>query len=368
LIPTLEVIRQLTTPIEAGGYGATVVFCTATQPAFETAALKPLIGDIEIHEIVPQFEDHFAALKRVEYDWRRKPLTWAELAEEIRPLPQVMVVLNTRKDALAVLETMRGEENVFHLSALLCGAHRRIVLSRVRELLKQGKPVKLICTQVVECGVDIDFPVVYRALGPLDRVVQAAGRCNRNFAWAKGLVVIFEAAEGSAPSGPYKIGIEKAKLIMRKRDAKELHDPALYREYFDQLFHAVESGEDNLGKQVQDARDALNFPEVDRLYRLIRQDTVPVVVPFGDEWAQRLDDWLVAIRAMPRDRIAVQRAWQRLQPYIVNLYEHERSGNEDTVVEIVPGLYEWKGIYDSKRHRGIVTMDFTDPSDLIVEG
>ncbi|HEY8341904.1 MAG TPA: CRISPR-associated endonuclease Cas3'', partial [Calditerricola sp.] len=103
LRPTLEVLKLLATPVEEGGYGSTVVLCTATQPAFEESRwLEPLQG-VTINEIVPQYPQHFKELKRVNYTFRSQPLSWSELAGEIEALPQVLVVLNTRKDALALL-------------------------------------------------------------------------------------------------------------------------------------------------------------------------------------------------------------------------------------------------------------------------
>jgi CRISPR-associated endonuclease/helicase Cas3 len=128
----------------------------------------------------------------------------------------------------------------------------------VRELLKQGRPVWLISTQVVECGVDLDFPVVYRALAPLDRIVQAAGRCNRNGDSPDGRVIVFTPIDGGSPRGSYLTGGEQARLMMLDRDAEDLHLPELYEEYFDRLFRSVPSRDRN---DVAATRETLNFPE-----------------------------------------------------------------------------------------------------------
>ena len=152
------------------------MLCTATQPAFQT--IKPF-ADITATDIVPDYADHFRALKRVNYEWRTDPaLSWDEVADIMRESPQVLTVVNTKKDALALLETL-GDDGALHLSTLLCGRHRSRVIQEVRRRLERGEACRVVSTQVVEAGVDLDFPVVMRAVGPLDSIIQAAGRCNR---------------------------------------------------------------------------------------------------------------------------------------------------------------------------------------------
>src|SRR5690606_11092023 len=120
---------------------------------------------------------------------------------------------NTIADALALLNAL-DDPDALHLSTLLCGAHRRDVLMMVRQRLESGEPCRLVATQVVEAGVDIDFPLVLRALGPLDRIVQAAGRCNRSGRLERGRVVIFQPAEGGAPRGAYHTGTDLTAIIL----------------------------------------------------------------------------------------------------------------------------------------------------------
>lgn len=354
LQPTLDVLHWLVRPVDRGGYGATVVLCTATQPAFDAGPLAGFAHADAGHEIVPQYANHYRKLQRVRYDLRPAPLAWESLAGELRAREQVMVVLNTRKDALALRDAVGNDLDTFHLSTLLCGAHRRDVLEQIGERLQQGQPVRLISTQVVECGVDLDFPVVYRAVGPLDRIVQAAGRCNRNGRLQTGTVVVFEPVEGAAPMGPYKVGLETARLLLRTRNVEELHYPELYREYFLRLFQNVDLDK----PKVQSYRQDLNYPEVARRYRFITRKTVPIVVPYGDEWRARLQEW----QAYP-----TRHAWRRLQPFLVNLYHHEVMKKGDWLEEVGEGLYRClEGGYDAVGHRGLIG-DFADPSDLVVD-
>jgi CRISPR-associated endonuclease/helicase Cas3 len=198
---TLDGLRAL-----ADECGCTVVLCSATQPAYERTPVLSRLR-IEPTEIVPQYPRHFKDLQsRVRYIPRIDPLSWVDLATEIRSEDQALVVLNTRRDAVALLNVLGDTPDVVHLSTLLCGAHRRRVLSDIESHLKGGR-VRAVCTQVVEAGVNLDFPLVYRAMGPLDRIVQVAGRCNRHGTrLEKGRVIVFEPRDGSMPRGTYEAG------------------------------------------------------------------------------------------------------------------------------------------------------------------
>ena len=224
----------------------------------------------------------------------------------------------------------------------------------MKKRLKNGLPVRLISTQVIEAGVDIDFPVVYRAIGPLDRIVQAAGRCNREGKLPQeqpGRVVIFEPSEGRTPRGPYKTGIEKAKLLlMPPCDISKLHNPELYRIYFEKLFADVDTDK----KKIQSHREVLDYPTVDSEYRLIEQNTVPVLIN-SESTTKRLKEW----KYHP-----CRRTWQRLQPLLVNMFDYEvqKLKAEGWLEPISEGLYLSFGMYD--RLKGLVPAIY-DPSDLI---
>lgn len=350
LIPTLDGLRDL-----VDNYGVTIVLCTATQPAFDnTPYLKSFQGK-EIREIVPDYPHHFSKLRRVNYCFRAEPTDWTELAEEVASYNQIMVILNTRKDALALIDALRGTPNLYHLSTLLCSQHRRKKLAEIRTRLVEGEPVRLISTQVVEAGVDVDFPVVYRAIGPLDRIIQAAGRCNREWRDPNrlGKVVIFSPKEGRMPTGAYCVGKAEAEAMLQKPGAENmLHQPDIFIEYFQRLFADMSTKLDE--KDIQSLRCDMNYPDVSEKYRLIPHETVPVVVKYEDSMTA-FNKW---------QENPSQMRWRRLQPYLVNIYRWQIKVFEDWLYPVSENnLFLWTGKYDDLY--GIAT-EAIDPADLIV--
>ena len=348
--PTLDVLRTL-----IDDYGVSVVLCTATQPAFETDEYTQSFKGISQTEIVPQYAQHFQALKRVEYCKHPnypEAVAWADLASELKDKPQVLTILNTRKDALNLIDAMKeaGICNIYHLSTLMCGAHRREKLAEVEQRLHDGQPVRLVSTQVVEAGVDIDFPAVYRALAPLDRIIQAAGRCNRN-GKATGQVVIFQTASGKAPKGAYQKGIEKARRLVETHDVEELNGTELLREYFRLLYRDVEPDK----KGIQSLRSQLEFRQVADAYRLIDNDTVSIIVPYGD-YEKHLRNW----QFYPS-----RKSWRALQPYLVNIYTHEARQLEKhhMIRALEESIYLWER---EDKYDDLTGLPINrDPADLI---
>jgi CRISPR-associated endonuclease/helicase Cas3 len=232
LTPILDVLQDL-----VDHYHVSVLLCTATQPALQDGPY--LRGLREVREIIADPTQYFAALKRVRYELPAPGERWAwdRVATEMQSVDQGLAIVNTKQDALRLLDAL-DDPAAFHLSTLLCGAHRRDVLREIRRCLEAGEVCRVVSTQVVEAGVDLDFPLVLRALGPLDRIVQAAGRCNREGRLAAGRVVIFVPEEGTLPRGAYDTGAATA-LSLLSRPGADLHDPLLYRTYFERLYQVI---------------------------------------------------------------------------------------------------------------------------------
>lgn len=348
LTPILDALRML---VER--FGTTVVLCTATQPALTTES-GLLRGFSQVREIVTDPARHFQALRRVTYRIETTPWSWERVADEMRTRDQCLTVVNTRKDALALLEVLH-DEDALHLSTLLCPAHRRAVLADMRRRLRDGQPCRVVSTQVVEAGVDVDFPCVLRAVGPLDRLVQAAGRCNREGVRPFGEVIIFTPDTLRMPTGVYRTAFHHAAMLLRD-PALDLHDPAIFPAYFRAVFGDVETD----ASGIQSLRTRLDFPGVAAAFRMIPDDTVPVLVPYDA-------DIVEALVARVRAKGHLNRAdWREAQQYSVALRRRdaETYRRQGMLVEVLPesGLYRWLGRYGA---RGVAEVVW-DAADLIV--
>jgi len=339
-------------------YGATVVFCTATQPSFERCSeLSTLPG---VREIVSNPKELYTRLRRVEYEWPRdgEAWSWTQVAEKMRTAKQALAIVNTKKDALALIDVL-DDPDALHLSTLLCGAHRREVLDEVKRRLSLGWPCKLVSTQVVEAGVDLDFPLVLRAIGPFDRIIQAAGRCNREGRLSMGQVVIFVPEEGGMPPGAYRTGMDTT-LTLMERPGFDFDDPAVCEEYFALFFQAIEHDKGH----IQELRKSLDYPEVADRFEMIPDDSTPVFVTYAglsgkDGKANHLLSIIERSAEMPRY------IFRRAQPYLVSVNRRElkRYVKEGLAREVRSGFYVWQGCYDDVR--GLIAKGI-DPDLLVI--
>ena len=264
-------------------YHCTMVFSTATQPAFAN------ITDWQPTEILPDHARLFAQLRRTQAEWRidrRTPLE--EIAVEMSAHDNVCAIVNLRAHARtlfrAVWDARGSSDGLFLLTTDLCPAHRSWVVEEIRRRQAQGLPCLVVATQCIEAGVDLDFDAMYRALAPLESIIQAAGRCNRNGLLPRpGRVVIFEPdAQGQKRLYPDHAYERAAMIVQRMHHAKpiDLHNPEDIRAYYDALY-----------RQHQDkpaltaAIDALDYPEVERQYKLIDTKGYKIIVPYARQEA-----------------------------------------------------------------------------------
>jgi CRISPR-associated endonuclease/helicase Cas3 len=357
LLTVLDVLREL-----VEHYGCSVVLTTATQPALARRESLPQ-GLSGVQEIVPAPAELARELRRVRPVWPadgEPPLPYAELALRLLGHEQALAVVHLRRDARTLAELLPAE-GTFHLSALMCPAHRSKRLAQVRERLKHGDPCRLVSTQLIEAGVDIDFPVVYRCLGGLDSLAQAAGRCNREGRLLPRLgEVVFFRAETAPPPGIPRHGLAVVEEMLRELGgALDLDDPALYELYFRKLHFRCEK--DPAG--IQALRQELRFASVARKFRLIEDSTEAIVVPYGEAGER-----LAAVRRDGPDRLLMR----ALQPFVINLRRHTVSklrtaGVLETVVDGVDTLTPafWH-LYDDRFGLSADDDPRPDPASYVV--
>jgi CRISPR-associated endonuclease/helicase Cas3 len=266
-------------------YRVSVVFATATQPAFKELSgtvARYSQGGWQSEEINADAPSMFNAAQRVTFHWPSgdKELSWPDVARRMCDgASQALCIVNTKKQAASLYEAVCViAPSSLHLSTAMCPAHRRAVIRDTTQRLDSGQSCTLVATQCVEAGVDLDFPCVFRALGPLDSIVQAAGRCNRNQRVALGEVEIFQPADEQWPRDEtYKSAADLA-LRMRNRD---LHDPIVFAEYYADLYK-VKSLDQLDSTPLYEALRAYDFVSVAKEYRLIKDGSVNVLTPYGD--------------------------------------------------------------------------------------
>lgn len=314
----------------AARYQASVVFATATQPAFDhlEARVRPLAASgWAPREIVPASLGLFERARRARAVWEmNESRSWTSLAEELAEAGTALCIVNLKRHAQTLASLLRdqGVPGLFHLSTNLCPAHRERVLAAVRRRLEESLPCLLISTQCVEAGVDVDFPTVYRAFAPLDAIAQAAGRCNRNGRLPKdGLVRVFLPVEEQYPPGGYGQAASVTRILFKEigPEGMDLQSPSLFDRYFRTLYDltGITATDQGKAKKLDEAIRQHDFATTAELYRLIDQDAVNVIVPYDAEETAHL---LARLREEGRPR----RDWlRRARPHTVNLYRPKRD-------------------------------------------
>ncbi len=302
LAPVLRALQLL-----VKHYGVTVVLCTATQPnlrsRFDPVTCKPIFSGIEgAREIVgdqARLNQLFASLSRVQYfglDQLDAQRSWDDIAAALANEPAVLAIVNTRGDALQLYRKLcdlsaDSDSDTLHLSALMCAQHRSAVIATIklrliaqRAVIASGQPVRalrVISTQLVEAGVDLDFPVVYRAISGLDSIAQAAGRCNREGKLpGKGKVVVFSAPQFT---DHIKFGIGATLQVAHQlTQAGDLLPPDFDR-YFDRYYGSLNSLDKHaiIAALTPDKSDlGVAFKSASDKFKLIDEDSEAVVVPY----------------------------------------------------------------------------------------
>jgi CRISPR-associated endonuclease/helicase Cas3 len=361
LQPILDVLNLLTCH-----YGVTVVISTATQPALASRAYFDAQQNIDglenVREIVADPDALYRALERVNVTLpanMQATTDWDSLAAELGACASVLAIVNRRNDARELWQRM--PEGTMHLSALMCGAHRSQVITSIKARLKAGISTRVISTQLVEAGVDVDFPVVYRALAGLDSIAQAAGRCNREGRLERGEVVVFVPPIGKLPD-MVKKGIATSIGVLHGMSESPLTRP-LFAHYFEQFYYACDLDKQQIRADLKlngklDRELAVNFRTAAEKFKLVQdEDRVPVIVRYCDpDCAEESVDALIAILRKDKPQRWLMR---KLQRYTVSIHNREAMKllNQGDIEEIMPGLYVQVGDWLYDESLGLVASE-----------
>lgn len=315
LAPTLAALKEL-----IAHYGCSVVLCTATQPALEWRE-DFSIGLDSAKPIVPVGQRLHERLRRVRVE-HLGVLDDASLADRLTTHASVLCIVNTRSQAADLhreLTTRTGKAS--HLSTLMCAAHRRAVLKGIRSKLREGGHCAVVSTQLVEAGVDLDFPVVYRGPAGLDSLAQAAGRCNREGHAQIGTLYTFETPR-EPPPGHLRHAASVARELRRAHEDDPLA-PQAVEAYFRHLYWRLQHRWDEhavlpcFAPRRGQALLHLQFREASRAYQTIRSDQLPVLVPY--------DAAATELRARLLDGVATWHTLRAAQPYLVAVHRHQHA-------------------------------------------
>ena len=311
LLPCIRAISEL-----VYNYGSTAVLCSATQPALSNLFPKELTA----YEICDDVKGLYDFFKRTQIIFVGE-LENSELSERINACKQSLCIVNTRRQAQDLYELL-SPDGRYHLSTLMCPAHRSEVLSEIRERLKTGLPCRVVSTSLIEAGVDLDFPVVFREIAGLDSQIQAAGRCNREGKrpYDQSHVYIFKVLNDRKSRIPasFRRPVEIANSIVRQ--FSDVSSPEAIYSYFNQLYQMEGDGLD-IKRIVQRFEDGaaygLSFPfaEVASEFRLIEDISHSIFIPLNDDAKNLLD------RLYSKERS--RELLRKIQSYVVNVYDSD---------------------------------------------
>ncbi len=371
LRPTMEVIRELCTH-----YGVSLVLCTATQPALSRSDdfKGGLEGVTEIMSAPLDLESAFSRVQEVGLGTK----TDVDIAKLLLEQTQSLCVVNTKKHARLLYKALGEAEGRFHLSAAMCAVHRSRILGNLRDpapgtirrRLLSEESCHVVSTQLVEAGVDLDFPVVIRAMAGIDSIVQAAGRCNREGKILEGGKLYVFTPEVQRPAPDFAQNTQIAELVLEVGDHKFL-DSATVRAYFKELYWVKDQGggldQKAIMPRFTPAAVSGDFPfkTVAELYRIISNDQLPVFIPYDDNAAELCDQLHYNTRPG-----AILR---KLQPYTVQVYRGTlssliASGYVEAVQDQSYFVLTTLGkneVYDAQFGLNPVLPEFAQPDNLM---
>lgn len=364
VLPTLDMLRDVHEIMNTS-----FVFCTATLPDFKKRG--NFNGIENIVDLVENAGSLFRQTQRVKFDLLQNlaPLSSETLLKAVSESSvSTLVIVNTKKLAREIFGHARstpGWDRVFHLSTSMCPHHRKAWLEFISAAVKDARQkILVVATQLVEAGVDLDFPCVFRELAPLESIIQAAGRCNREDRLRQlGSVFLFQLEDASYPDQFYKIQAQHAGNLI-KGNIENINSHNFFKSYYHQINSLFV-----VHKPVTDQRDVLNFKTVDDMYRIIDSSTRPVFIGnYGNNgrsrifkaqtqledrlgfcmWAdvEHYDSILARINQSEERGFSLTRNdFRAMQPYCVQVFENFLHTTRRSWDAKKNGVIVWNGAY-----------------------
>jgi CRISPR-associated endonuclease/helicase Cas3 len=335
VMPTLSMLKSVQKVMRT-----TFLFCTATQPAFEK--YKEFDGIENIQSLVENTREVFNITRRVEYFSieNYQPVTIDILCDKVlQQNESALCIFNTKKQTLLFFNTLKNRttDKIYHLSTGMFPAHRKEVIRKIRISLKNNEKILVSSTQLIEAGVDFDFPCVYRETAPLESIIQSAGRCNREGKMNNpGKVYIFSLMDSGAPDKQYRSLAEFANSLYKGKESL-LFDHDFYKDYYRKILKLFIDADK---KKIEDSRKMFNFNSVAQSYRLIENNTTPVFI-----CCEASKDLYERIRHKP---VLSRDDYREMQQYSVQVYDNFLKENIDKLGKEKQGYWKWFGDYNSE--------------------
>ena len=310
IVNTLDTLKRV--------FGTSVLFTTASQPILsgriEGANQMVSFNSLQsIHEIIPQEAQLHDKLRRVELQFMDGAKSYDEIAAELAKHQRVLCIVNTRRDAKELFERLPKEGICLHLSRMMCPVHVSATIEQIKETLtaQNNQPIRVIATQLIEAGVDIDFPVVFRQEAGLDSILQAAGRCNREGKQGICSTYVFSLGkEHPLPTG-FISQTNNARLNMGRRN--DWFAPEAMTSYFMQLLARIDNFDEKLIQKLL-YKPECEFEEAARQFHLIDDQTTSVII----NWNGSIDLYQQLIKQGPSYSLM-----KKLAQYSVNIRKRD---------------------------------------------
>lgn len=319
-----------------------ILFCTATQPDFESR--EGFCGMKHIEPLVENPKHIFEQTKRVSYHPinEYKEIEISELADDVtRNNQSALVVFNTKKKARMFFKEIENNRQytLFHLSTSMCPVHRKEIIGEIKHSLSLRKQIIVSSTQLIEAGVDLDFPTVYRELAPLESIIQSAGRCNREGKMKdkKGDVYLFSLAESGQPSLQYRSWSEFANLLYKGNEAR-LYTHDFYSFYYREL---VKNFVNTDKLRITNDRKKLLYQTVAEKYKIMDNNTHSLFVYKYNEKSIELYNHI------KNQEFLTKQESQQVAQYSVQVYDKFMKDNSSFIGLEQCGILVWYGPYST---------------------